>query len=399
MPAASLPTNEQSRLHNLYSYELLDTLPEQDYDNITKLASFICNTPVSLITLVDKDRQWMKSTYGVTLEQTLREHAFCTHAILKPNEIMIVSDAVKDERFSDNPLVTGDPHVMFYAGVPLLTEEGYAIGSLCVLDSKPGNINESQREALKILANQTMRLMQLHKKTKELVHSRQLMQEINAELENFAQTAAENLKQPCDNAIEFTELIANKFSDTLDVDGKQILSLIKYSCESIKATVDETLERANRLSFLQETKSMFTLTSLMQDLKQMLPSSEGNIAIGNHPDNDSIYFFKNLLLQTLNNIITASTTFNNKQNQFIEISFQQNKQAYVFTIADNGQGIPVVSRGGEFVLLQVNGANNEDNHYVRHLTSAKQIITSLSGSLDMSFEENTGTIFIISVPK
>lgn len=400
MPAANLPTNEQERLHNLYSYELLDTLPEKDYDDITKLASFICNTPVSLITLVDKDRQWMKSKYGVDLDETLREQAFCAHAILKPDEIMIVPDAPNDERFSDNPLVTGEHHVMFYAGVPLLTEEGYAIGSLCVIDNKPGNIDDNQRNVLKTLANQTMRLMQLHKKTKELMRSRQLLEKVNIELETFAKTTAESLTQPCDNAIEFTNLIAEKYANAIDADGMQILSLIKYSCESIKDTVDETLQKANRLSFLQETKSLFSFTNLLQDLKQALPSSQSSITIGKYPDNDTIYFFKNLLLQSLTHILTASSLFNKKQNQLIDFTFEQTKQAYIFIIKDNGNGVPVVSRGGEFALLQVDTINNDtDNQYIKQLTAAKQIITSLSGSLDMSFEQNSSTIFTINVPK
>ncbi len=399
MPAANLPTNEQERLQNLYSYELLDTLPEKDYDDITKLASFICNTPVSLITLVDKDRQWMKSAHGITLEETLREHAFCAHAILQPDEMMVVSDAEKDERFSDNPLVTGEPHILFYAGVPLVTEEGFAIGSLCVLDNKPGHLNENQREALKTLANQTIRLVQLHRKAKELLRSRQLLQEVNTELENFAQNAAENLKQPCDNAIEFTNIISEKFSDVLDADGKQILSLIIYSCESIKATIDDTLQKAARLNFLQETKSLFTFTSIMQDLKQTLPSSTSNISIGNHPENDSIFFFKNLLLQALTHIIIASTTFNNKANQLIDISFQPTKQAYLFTIVDNGNGIPVVSRSGELKLLQHQHLDDKDNQYIKYLTAAKQIVTSLAGTLDMNFDENKSTVFIMKFPK
>ncbi len=399
MPAANIPTNEQERLNNLYSYELLDSLPEKDYDDITKLASFICHTPVSLITLVDKDRQWMKSAHGIHLEETLREHAFCAHAILEPDEMMIVPDAEKDERFFNNPLVTGEPHILFYAGVPLLTEEGYPIGSLCVIDNKPGHLTESQRDALKTLANQTIRLMELHKKTKELIHSRQLLQEINNELENFAQNAAENLKQPCDNAIEFTNIIQDKFSDVLDTDGKQILSLITYSCESIKTTVDDTLQKAARLSFLQETKSLFTFTSIMQDLKQMLPLSTGSISIGNHPENDSIFFFKNLLLQALTHIIIASATFNNKSNQVIEISFQPTKQAYLFIIVDNGNGIPVISSGGELKLLQYGNLNDSEKQYIKYLTSAKQIVTSLAGTLDMNFDENKSTVFTIKFPK
>ena len=400
MPAAEIPVNEQNRLQNLYSYELLDTLPEKDYDDITRLASYICNTPVSLVTLIDKDRQWFKSASGVDLKGTLREHAFCSYAILSPNEMMIVPDAAKDERFLDNPLVTGDYHVMFYAGVPLLTEEGYAIGSLCVLDSKPRDLNENQKEALKTLANQAMRLIQLHRKTKELTRSRQLMQEVNVELENFAQVTVEKLKMPCDNAIEFTDLIAEKFSDALDVDGRQILSLIKYSCESIKTTVDDTLQRTNRISLLQDSKTLFTFTQLMQELKQKLSSSYGNIVLGNQPGSDSIYFFKTLLLQILSKLIAASFRFNEQLGHQAEITYQPDRQHYIFSIADNGKGIPVFSRNGELVLLHPpKDKADKDKAYISDLGSVKQIITSLAGSLDMNFTENEGTIFTISMPK
>ncbi len=400
MPAADLPSNEQERLNNLYSYELLDTLPEKDYDDITRLASYICETPVSLVTLVDKDRQWMKSTYGVDLEQTLRDHAFCSHAILTPDEMMIVKDATKDQRFSDNPLVTGDYHVLFYAGVPLLTEEGYPIGSLCVLDNKPRDLTEKQQEALKTLANQAMRLMQLHRKTKQLTHSRQLMEQVNVELENFAQVTVEKLQKPCDNAIEFTDLIADKFSDVLDVDGRQILSLIKYSCENIKATVDDTLQRAKRISLMQESKTLFTFANLMQELKQRLLSLPADIVLGTHPENDSIYFYKHLLLQTLSQVISASSLFNNSPEHRIELAFQPDRQFYIFYITDNGKGVPVFVRNGELVLLHPSkDLVTEDKVYLNSLSSARQIITSLAGSFDMRFTENKSTVFTIRIPK
>ncbi len=399
MRAAELPINEQERLHNLYSYELLDTLPEKDYDDITRLASYICDTPVSLISLIDKDRQWFKSTAGVDIHETLREHAFCSHAILNPNELMVVPDTTQDERFFDNPLVTGDYGVMFYAGVPLLTEEGYALGSLCVLDNKPKDLHESQREALKTLANQTMRLMQLHKKAKELTRSRQLLEDVNAELETFAQVVVEKLKQPCDNAIEFTYLMEEKFSAALDVDGKQMLSLIRYSCESMKETVENTLQRASRISLLQDSKSLFHLTQLLKELKQKLPQA-GEIMLGSHPANDAIYFYKNILLQILAQIITASSAFNNSEQHRIELAFLPDRHQYIFHIADNGKGVPVFSRNGEFVLLQPSKeAHEKERNYLDTLTSARQLILSLAGSLDMNFTEGSGTFFTISVPK
>lgn len=398
MPAANLPVNELDRLRNLYSYELLDTLPEKDYDDITKLASYICNTPVSLVTLVDKDRQWIKSAHGTDLRETPREIAFCAHAILKPDEMMIVPNAEKDERFAGNPLVTGDHHVLFYAGVPLLTEEGFPIGSLCVLDNKPKELNENQQQSLTILANQTMRLIQLHKKTKELSHSQRLLEQINKELESFAQVTAENLKSPCDNAIEFADMIAEKFDASLDGDGKQLLSLIKYSCESIKNTVDTTLERTERINSLQEDKTLFTFSSLMQDLKQQAPSASANILLHKQPADDNIYFYKSLLLQMLDCIVLASSGFNSKENLQIQIAYKPNKEKYIFTVTDNGDGIPAFSRHGEYLLLKETG-EAKDNHYTANLNKVKKLTAMLSGSLEMSFEEGKGTQFIIHIPK
>ncbi len=399
MPAAKIPDNEQDRLQNLYSYELLDTLPETDYDDITRLASFICGTPVSIISLVDKDRQWFKSAQGISdLQQTSRDQAFCAHTILKPNEIMVVPNTEEDERFADNPLVTGDYHIMFYAGVPLVSEEGYAIGSICVLDNKPNQLNEAQTEALKTLANGAMRLIQLHRNTKQLVRSRQLMLEVNKELETFARVAAENIKMPCNNAIEFTGMIEEKFDAIADADSKQLLSLIRYSCESIKTTVDNTLARASRIALLQDNKTLFSFNSLMQETKQQI-QPDVQIALSDSSDNDAIFFFKETLLQIISGIITTSSQFNDKDNMVFEIAYRQNREHYIFTISDNGKGIPVFSRNGEFALLQPSDNDHEDSFYTDNLDAIKEMVISLSGIFEMNFDEKKGTAFIITLQK
>ncbi len=164
----SIPRKEKERLASLESYKILDTLPEEEYDQITGIASQICDTPVSLISLIDTNRQWFKSHHGLDMAETPRELAFCAHAINKPQELLIVPDAREDIRFEDNPLVTNDPNMVFYAGVPLTNSEGHSLGTLCVIDHKPKKLRTDQEDALKALGLQVVKLMELRQKNYQI---------------------------------------------------------------------------------------------------------------------------------------------------------------------------------------------------------------------------------------
>jgi two-component system NtrC family sensor kinase len=140
------PTNEISRIQTLESYNILDTLPEQAYDDITYLASRIFGTPISLVSLVDSERQWFKSRQGLDASETHRDYAFCDHAIRQPENVFIVPDTHQDKRFSDNVLVTGAPFIRFYAGAPLITPSGNVLGTLCVIDREPRALSTAEEK-------------------------------------------------------------------------------------------------------------------------------------------------------------------------------------------------------------------------------------------------------------
>ena len=161
--------DEAARLAALRRYRILDSDPEPAFDDLTLLASHICGTPIALITLIDENRQWFKSRIGISLTETSREVSFCNHAIQRPNELMIVPNALEDERFANNPLVTGDEHVRFYAGAPLVTTDGYALGALCVVDRVPRQLTADQLHALDALRHQVEAQLELRRILRELI--------------------------------------------------------------------------------------------------------------------------------------------------------------------------------------------------------------------------------------
>ena len=162
MGAPIMSTNDAERVAALQKYAILDSEPEQAFDDLTLLASYVCKTPIALISLIGEDRQWFKSKVGISATETSRDIAFCSTAIQQP-DVFVVPDALQDERFCRNPLVVSEPNIRFYAGAPLINEDGYALGTLCVIDRAPRELAADQEAALKALSRLVLMQMEFRR--------------------------------------------------------------------------------------------------------------------------------------------------------------------------------------------------------------------------------------------
>ncbi|MBC7935501.1 MAG: GAF domain-containing protein [Rhizobacter sp.] len=217
MIIAAIPVDEELRLKDLQSYDILDTAAETDFDELVELAGQVCNAPISLITLLDKDRQWFKAKNGMAASSTSRDVAFCSHAILQ-NDVFVVEDASKDDRFAGNPLVTGDPSIRFYAGAPVISPGGYKMGTICIIDKEPKKISEKEKRALLLISKQVTKLLDLRRKNRiirqraeEIINLKtktinNVMKEQEADKKQIAFTLHENLAQRLASSMLFIDV-------------------------------------------------------------------------------------------------------------------------------------------------------------------------------------------------
>jgi signal transduction histidine kinase len=188
------PPDEAERLRALYELKILDTPPEPDFDDMVRLASYICDTPISLVNLIDRDRQWSKARHGIEEDEIPRDVSFCAHAILG-GDLMVVPDATADARFADNPLVGRQRGIRFYAGAPLITTEGYALGALCVIDAAPRRLARPQLKALRALSQQVIAQLELRRFMALMARGSARLRELERHLDDLSRLAG-RLREP-----------------------------------------------------------------------------------------------------------------------------------------------------------------------------------------------------------
>lgn len=399
MIVPKLPENESERQKAVNKYKNLHSLSNESYDNITSLVASICNMPISLISIIDEDKNYFKSSFGLETEENLRSLSFCGHAINDSEAITIVNDSRIDERFCNNPFVLNGSAI-FYAGVPLTTKDGYKIGTLCVFDDKPRQLDDNQKKALKILAEQVMILFEKEYQNTILNVLQEQLKTTNENLEKFAGVVSHDLKSPLANIISLTNLIEEENEGFLNDDSKMYLSYLKSASYSLRNYIDGILNFYKSDSLLVCNKQEFKLDDLLTEVKNILPISS-NVSIESNFENVVITTNKAALQQVFLNLISNALRYNSKENSLVKIIFSQDDKHLKFTVSDNGNGIESKNFKKIFDLFEVVDDVNFDKEKGSGigLATVKKVVESLGGTISVNSIVGQGSDFSFSLAK
>lgn len=407
-------SQDKERVKKLIELNILDTPAEKDFDDIVQLASQICETPISLISLVDDKRQWFKSKVGIDATETPREWAFCAHAVHN-DDLLIVEDATKDERFFDNPLVTENPDIRFYAGYPLRTSDNFALGTLCVIDIIPKTLNEMQIFALETLANQVVKNIEARVTNKILAEYLNTIAEKNAELEKandikkkLISILSHDLRTPLSNLVNLIYLFENRIisqEETFSIINDLKLG-VNVSINLMDNLLTWSMAQSNSESiFIDEFKP----SNLVEEQFNILKPNANfkNINLCNLIPNDiTIEADYKMLEFVIRNLVANAIKFSENTN--IEVYYEneahiENNQIIkydIICIKDYGVGMPDKVKLSLFDWnnkVTTEGTNKEKGTGLGLLIS-KEFVEKMNGKLEFESELGVGTTFKIKLP-
>ncbi|NNM53311.1 MAG: GAF domain-containing sensor histidine kinase [Spirochaetales bacterium] len=334
MQVAPLPANEEERLNALKSYEILDTDFDKDYDDLCRMASLVCGCPITLISLIDQERQWFKAVVGLEVRETPRDIAFCSHAILQ-NQLFIVPDALNDPRFADNPLVTQEPQIRFYAGQPLITSDGYALGTLCAIDRVPRQLTEDQKEALRILAKQVTTNL-------ELRLANQRWRQLNEEKDHLLTVVAHDLRSPFSGILGLLSLLAKDISQFSRSDLQTTLQSVSRSAHQVYHLVESLLEwaliKGGSISLTPETLNLEALAREASAPLEAAIQAKGQNLVFDLPPL-TLVGDRRMLLAAVRNLLSNAIKFTPSGGRILVGGTQLATEVSLF-VKDEGKGFP-----------------------------------------------------------
>jgi signal transduction histidine kinase len=391
MQKPEIPKNEKYRLRELEAYDIINAAVDDDFDFLTSLAAQICGTKISLISLITKDKQCFLSSHGLYTSETPKDFSFCAHAINTPREPFVVEDARLDVRFFDNPFTTGDPHVIFYAGIPLVNSNGYPLGSLCVIDDKPGKLSDTQLIKLKNLARQTVKLLELRRSHIELKAA-------NEDLEQFAYIAAHDLKEPLRGITTYLSVFKKKYSEQLDERALIYIDNAFKSAQRMKNLITDILDFSKTGTVGHEQIDLnILLDSIISNYNIDKNSSEVKITKTHLPTltGDASSF-----IQLFTNLIDNAIKYQPEGNiAEIKIDAEEQETNWTISVADNGIGIAPKHQEKVFQVFKRLHTESEYSGTGIGLANCKKIVTALGGKIWYEGNKPKGTIFIFTVPK
>ncbi|SMF49451.1 GAF domain-containing hybrid sensor histidine kinase/response regulator [Pseudobacteriovorax antillogorgiicola] len=397
MKKAPLPENEEPRIKLLQDLRILDSELEKTYDDITKLAARICGVPICLVSLVDEDRQWFKSHHGLEARETPRDFAFCAHAILG-DEVFEVPDARKDERFSDNPLVTDNPNVIFYAGYPLEMENDLKLGTLCVIDHQPKVLTEDQRDALKSLSSQVITLFKLRRSNYRL----QTALENKA---NMLSTMSHEIRTPLNGVLGMTELLLDT---ELEPRQKEMLETVRDCGHGLITILNDILDFSKlEIGKVELHAEAFDLPKTIQNSLYLFESNAASKGLSLEYKSldgtpELVMGDEYRLRQVLQNLISNALKFTEQGGVTVESTGRKVEDGCEVTIkvADTGMGI---AKDAQVKLFQ--SFSQTDASIARKyggtglgLAISKNLVELMRGRIEVSSELGKGTTFTIVIP-
>jgi signal transduction histidine kinase/CheY-like chemotaxis protein len=335
---------EEERQQILEKYKILDTLAEEAYDDITKIASAICGTPIAVISLIDKDRQWFKSAHGLNASETPRDIAFCAHAILQ-SDLFVVKDATQDSRFVHNPLVTNHPNIRFYAGAPLISPEGLNLGTLCVIDSIPKDLSPSQEQVLLALSRQVMLLLELRLNLNEINTLKNVAEGLAQSKADFLASMSHEIRTPMNGIIGMTGLL---MQTSLTKEQKEFVETINSSSNNLLALINDILDFSKiEAGKLQVEEIEFNLDNLLKEIEMMFAPyvAEKGVALVMTRSQLKLLLKSDptRIRQILVNLINNAIKFTEKGKISVSLQISEilnSKTKIKFSIQDSGIGIP-----------------------------------------------------------
>ncbi len=393
-----IPHDDDERVAALRRYCVLDTLAEPAFDRLTKIAQHVFKTPTVLISLIDSDRQWFKSRIGLDASETPRNLSFCGHAVYH-RQVLIVPNALHDPRFGDNPLVAGPPGIRFYVGAPLINPDGFALGTLCIIDYVPHRTPTDEKIAiLRSLADSVVDALELRARLAERERIERLKNE-------FVSTVSHELRTPLTSIAGMLELLDAEVVGALPAEAKDMVNVAYNNSQRLIRLINDILDvekiESGRMPFdLAPLPLLSLIERAVAETRSFADGLDVGIEVISKVSDASALVDSDRFIQVLTNLLSNAAKFSPKHG-IVTVTLDQTEDRLRLSVADRGPGIPEAFRGRIFEKFAQ--ADGSDSRRLAGtglgLAIVKKIVEHLDGSVSFDTETDRGTTFHVDLPR